>query len=209
MDESDFKTFGSRKPTQDRSRERVARMLAAAETLLKEHGPENTSIPDIANLSGLPRSSVYQFFPTKYAVFLAIADHHLGVISSQIKGLSDVLEGSGLDEVVGIALRATVDYYNDSVVASMLILGGPMSRNGFRSLEVTNRDIGNQVRAIMAELQPDVVVPAEPDVMTIAVEIAFGCMRHAYFDKGYISDEMVEQSKIAVLAYLRHHAPFR
>ena len=48
-----------RKPAQARTQERVARALLTAEQLLLERNPEEVSIPDIAEASGVPRASLY------------------------------------------------------------------------------------------------------------------------------------------------------
>ncbi|PKA05029.1 TetR/AcrR family transcriptional regulator, partial [Leptospira ellisii] len=64
-------------PSQERSQNRMALVLDAAERLLVELGPEETSIPEIAKISGVPRASIYQFFPDKYALFTRLAEKHL------------------------------------------------------------------------------------------------------------------------------------
>ena len=55
-------------------RKRVDAALAAAEKLLVEMGPEKTSIPEIANLANVPRTTIYQYFPDKYALFAHLAE---------------------------------------------------------------------------------------------------------------------------------------
>jgi len=54
----------ARIPVQERSQQRVAQIIEAAESLLIKLGPEETSIPEIAKITGIPRASIYQFFPT-------------------------------------------------------------------------------------------------------------------------------------------------
>lgn len=193
----------SRKPAQDRSRERVERVMSAAERLLLESGPERASIPEVARLSGVPRASIYQFFPNKYALLLAIADRHLAQISALIGQLDGEQGPLALDRLAALAIRTTADYYNNNPVASMLILGGPMSREAYLSQEVSIQDIGRQLRTLLGRYRPELTLPEDPDVMTLAVEVAFACLKHAYFTQARISDAMVDQARIAALAYLR------
>ncbi len=193
----------SRKPLQERSRERVDKVLEVAERLVAETGPEGLSIPDVARVSGVPRASIYQFFPNKYALLLAISDIHLRQVANLVAGLRDSIQGGSLEDIARLTTYATADYYNRNPVASMLILGGPMSRNAYLSQEITIHEIGRQLRVLLVHDSPGLRVPESPDVMTIAVEIAFSCMKNSYFTHATITDEMADQAAMAALAYLR------
>ena len=58
-----------REPSQQRSRERVDRILSATEELVTELGPEATTTARIAERAGVSLPSLYQFFPNKEAIF--------------------------------------------------------------------------------------------------------------------------------------------
>lgn len=193
----------SKKPLQVRSRDRVDRVLKVAEKLVVEVGSEGLSIPEVARVSDVPRASIYQFFPNKYALLLAISDIHLRRVSDLVAGFRDQLQGGSLEDIARLITRAAADYYNQHPVASVLILGGPMSRKAYLSQEITIQDIGLQLRAVLVHNSPDLRVPESPDVMTIAVEIAFACMKHSYYTHATITDEMADQAAVAALAYLR------
>lgn len=193
----------SKKPLQVRSRDRVDRVLKVAEKLVVEVGSEGLSIPEVARVSDVPRASIYQFFPNKYALLLAISDIHLRRVSDLVAGFRDQLQGGSLEDIARRITRAAADYYNQHPVASVLILGGPMSRKAYLSQEITIQDIGLQLRAVLVHNSPDLRVPESPDVMTIAVEIAFACMKHSYYTHATITDEMADQAAVAALAYLR------
>lgn len=57
-----------RQPRQDRSRERVDQILAAAQTLIGEKGLAALAMVDIASASNMPLASVYHYFPNRTAV---------------------------------------------------------------------------------------------------------------------------------------------
>lgn len=57
-----------REPSQERSRERVAAILAAARELIAEAGLGNLKMALIAERAGVPVGTIYQFFPDKDAV---------------------------------------------------------------------------------------------------------------------------------------------
>ena len=193
----------TRKPVQERSRERVEKVLAAAEQLLLEAGPEHTSIPEIARTSGVPRASIYQFFPNKYALFLAIGDIHLQAVVNVIREVSEQRQADEpLAQLIRRAVQAVAEYYNRHPVAGTLILGGPMSRNAYLSQEMTVQDIGVQVRAILATHWPQLSFPQQPDVITLGVELAFACMKHGYYTDGRISQDVMEEAAVATECYL-------
>ncbi len=193
-----------RKPIQERSRERVERVIAAAEDMLMARGPEETSIPEIAEVSGVTRASIYQFFPSKYALFLAIAEHHLNAVADLTESVGKALADASWETLVEQACRGAAAYYNRNPVASMLILGGPMSRNAYLAQETTIQDIGRRVRDLFRLQQPETQLPDSPDVTTLAVEIAFACMRHGYLLEARISDQAIEQARLAATSYLKN-----
>ncbi|MDX1588653.1 MAG: TetR/AcrR family transcriptional regulator [Oleiphilaceae bacterium] len=199
---ADSATTHSRKPVQERSRERVEKVMAAAESLLLELGPEDTSIPEVALRAGVPRASIYPFFPNKYALFLALGDNHLKQVSQLVQSISTRLGTVDWKALVREAVNAASDYYNRNPVAGLLILGGPMSRTGYQSQEFTIQDIGQHLRPLFNALQPEQPLPEDPDVITIAVEISFACMRHSWFTHERITPLMAEQASLAAIAYL-------
>ena len=191
-----------RKPVQERSRERVERVMDTAERLLERQGPEDTSIPEVALESGVPRASIYQYFPSKYALFLAIADRHLEAVAGLVEKVGGASGESTWEALVERACHGAAAYYNQHPVAGMLILGGPMSRNAYLAQETTIQEIGRRVRHIFLRNRPGLTIPETPDVMTLAVEIAFACMRHGYLADARISGATVEQASLAARSYL-------
>lgn len=57
-----------RRPVQERSRERFARILRATRALLLETGIEALSCESIAAAADVPVGTVYQFFPNKFSI---------------------------------------------------------------------------------------------------------------------------------------------
>src|SRR5579859_3967630 len=64
-------------PTQDRGRQRVERILDAAAKVFTEAGFEAATTEAIAARAGASIGSLYQFFPSKQALFNAIAQRYL------------------------------------------------------------------------------------------------------------------------------------
>ena len=66
-----------KKPLQGRSRETVGFVLEAAAQLFGELGYEGTTTNRVAERAGVSIGSVYQYFPNKEALLLALAERHL------------------------------------------------------------------------------------------------------------------------------------
>lgn len=71
-------------PKQERTQKRMERVIATTQELLLSVGIEKISIPEIANASGVPRTSIYQFFPTKYDILRHIALMHLNGLITEL-----------------------------------------------------------------------------------------------------------------------------
>ena len=192
-----------RPPVQERSQQRVALALEAAERLLISVGPEQTSIPEIAKESGVPRASLYQFFPNKYVLFTHLAQRHLQHVEKVVTEAFLKTTSRNWEELVRLLINEVANYYDATPVAGILILGGPFSRASYLAQETAIGHIAQSIRLFLRELELPLLLPEEPDVATLIVEMSFACMKHGYYRENRIADAIREQAANAVIAYLR------
>lgn len=191
----------ARKPIQSRSTARMAKVIEAAEHMLEQIGPERTSIPALAEASGVPRASIYQFFPDKYSLFTHMAEiemQDLTVILRQSK----VIRTPSWREWVAAAIKITAAHYNARPVASILLLSGNFAEANRTAHETKNKVIGDLLRAEFVRSGELPRLPTTPDVATIAVEIAFACMKYGYVQDGQITVSICGEATRAVTSYL-------
>lgn len=196
-----------RKPAQARTQERVARALQTAEQLLLTRNPEEVSIPDIAEASGVPRASLYQFYANKHQLFAAIAERHLSLVAEEVKLKGVALQGFHWRQITNLLVQASSHYYNQNPVAGILILGWPMSRETYLAQEVTIENIGDELRVIYGAAEPAVMLTTTPDVGTIVTELAFSMMKYGYYRQGEITPNIMQQAATAVIGYLEQVLP--
>ncbi|MYY19207.1 MULTISPECIES: TetR/AcrR family transcriptional regulator [unclassified Streptomyces] len=98
-----------RAPVQQRSAERLARILDAGAGLLDETGYEQLSTRAVADRAGVPIGSVYRFFPNKRALVDALAERNLDLYAERIAGR--------LDAVPEREWRAAIDAVLDEYLA--------------------------------------------------------------------------------------------
>ncbi|MFJ6485078.1 MULTISPECIES: TetR/AcrR family transcriptional regulator [unclassified Streptomyces] len=98
-----------RAPIQQRSADRLARILDACAELLDETGYENLSTRAVAQRAGVPIGSVYRFFGNKRAMAIALAHRNL---DRYVDGIADRLA-----ELPATHWRPVVDAVLDEYLA--------------------------------------------------------------------------------------------
>ena len=129
-----------RVPRQARSRERLARMLDAAEALLVAEGPGALTTTRVAAAAGVSVGSLYQYLPDKEAIVEALAGRYL----AEFEGLMDALaeEASAAPErwadPVGRLLDAFAQRYRERPGYRALWFGREMTP-GLRAADRENK----------------------------------------------------------------------
>lgn len=65
-----------RQPVQQRSQERLDRILAVAKHLIAEKGSDQVKMSEIADQAGISIGSLYQYFPDKRAILRTLAEQY-------------------------------------------------------------------------------------------------------------------------------------
>jgi len=97
-----------REPTQARSRERVARILAAATELIAQRGSEHLKMGELAAKAEVSVGSLYQYFPDKAAVILALAER---ISEGSRRCIAEALEPVRTQDELGQAFGDLIDLY--------------------------------------------------------------------------------------------------
>ncbi|MER9346648.1 TetR/AcrR family transcriptional regulator [Mesorhizobium sp. M0227] len=146
-----------RAPSQQRSRERVERMLAAASALIAEQGSDAMRMGEVAERAGVSIGSLYQFFPDKRAIIWALAERYTAesqaCISAALAGVSDA-EGlqSAFSELVDIYYRL---FLTEPVMRD--IWSGTQADKALRQLELADsRANAEFLTAVLKRLRPAV-----------------------------------------------------
>jgi len=188
-------------PQQERSQTRMAKVLEAAEQLLCEVGPDAASIPEISKLSGVPRASIYQFFPDKYQLFAHLAEVQMERIGALIAALQPSMEEDWRD-AIGRVIRAVADFYNANPAASALLMRGNFTPTDRAAHERKDAMIGTLLRTYLQARGVLAGLPSQPDAATLSVEIAFACLKYGYMAEGQISEAICAEAEQATIAYL-------
>ena len=129
-----------RVPRQARSRERLARMLDAAEELLVAEGPGALTTTRVAAAAGVSVGSLYQYLPDKEAIVEALAGRYLAEFEGLMEALAE--EASAAPErwtdPVGRLLDAFAQRYRERPGYRALWFGREMTP-GLRAADRDNK----------------------------------------------------------------------
>ncbi len=144
-----------RKPVQQRSQERVERIVAVAEKIALEKGIAALSIREVARESDTNIASFYQFFPTKNALIMYIAKKYATLLRERLIELIPSLDFS--DPVAALAgLQNTIfKFYLDTPIM-MEIWPGTLSDLELRKYDELDTETN-------AELLVDMIKGFRPD----------------------------------------------
>ena len=97
-----------RRPTQARSKKRVDAILSAAKSLISEKGSAQLKIHDIADRAEVTPASIYQYFPSKNAITLALAQD---TFDNAFTSLSDNLPATSSKLEACFVLKEMIEQY--------------------------------------------------------------------------------------------------
>lgn len=100
-----------KQPRQGRSKKTVEKVLRATRHILETEGHQGLTTHTVARVSGVTIGSIYQYFPSKHAIFYALfVDWLDDVVALVSKALSDENEDRPLEERLKNAVLAFVDH---------------------------------------------------------------------------------------------------
>ena len=191
-----------RVPAQERSRARVERILDAAARVFAEVGYEAATTEAIAARAGTSIGSLYQFFPNKQALFVAIGQTYL----DESQALFDELIARPLDrpwdELIGDAIDAFRELDRRSVAFSAVWMNLHQSREFFARGEAMNAAMASRVAAVIQLFAPEIPETKVKLVATVVVELISSMLFLALRRKEPLSSEIVAETKLVVKRYL-------
>ncbi len=100
-----------KKPRQERSRRTVAAILTAAAQVLERRGYAGATTDTIAERAGVSVGSLYQYFPNKDAILVALAERHMEEGSRQLRTMLDGIRPEAVE------LRTLIGHSVDAMMA--------------------------------------------------------------------------------------------
>jgi AcrR family transcriptional regulator len=110
-----------RQPAQNRAQETVNAILDAVIRLLKRGGPSVITTNRIAATAGVSIGSVYQYFPDKQAIFIALHERHINQVDRVLRQKMSESAGEPLELLVASLLDGMIEVHaSDPGLAALL-----------------------------------------------------------------------------------------
>jgi AcrR family transcriptional regulator len=157
-----------RRPSQERSRDRVERILDATAALLVDTPADKITTAAIAEKAGVPIGSVYQYFPNKLAVLADLARRVMEEVD--LKTASLITEDFGVlpwDQAIDGAIDATMQGYAEQPGYLQLLLSIRPTPE-FRAIT----DESNERMAAILALHPALQAVIAPDRIELVTRAA-------------------------------------
>jgi len=188
----------TREPSRERGRARRELLLATAKAMISEdRSLEGLTLQEIAKRAGVPRVSLYYFFPSVEALLETLYSEALVQMTNE---LAQTAFDSTIPwlKLIDTILDETRSHYERNLVTQILALS-PLS---FKLLNRIHRDYGEALSALLCA---HAGLPTSAKLRRgceIASELADTVWRKSFLETGKISDTMHRQAKAAVLSYL-------
>ena len=192
-----------RKPSQERSRDRVERILDATASLLSEMPVEKITTAAIADKAGVPIGSVYQYFPNKLAVLAQLARRVMEQVDLTTASL--IAEDFGVlqwDQAIDRAIDATMEGYSEQPGYVQLLLSiRPTPEFG----AIT--DESNERVAAMLALHPALQALIPPERIQLVTRSAIRAVNSLQdwalsVDDPELANEIIGEMKTLLKGYL-------
>jgi AcrR family transcriptional regulator len=194
-------------PKQARARERVGRILDAARLELEARPLADITIEDIATRAGVPVGSVYQYFASKTALLLAVAETVMDEADSET--------ARQLAETRGLPWRDAVDRTVEATLRFLAASSG--YRTLLRSIRFTPEfaDVtaaSNERVADLMSLHPafgraGIARPKALEICRTVVTAGNALQDRALADERLDFESLVEETKRLVKGYLGSYLP--
>jgi AcrR family transcriptional regulator len=126
-----------RQPTQKRAQETVNAILDAVIRLLKRGGASSITTNSIAEAAGVSIGSVYQYFPNKRAIFIALHERHIEQVDRVLQRKVSVSARESLDRLVFHLMDGMIEVHaSDPELAALLDTEVPHRADGAREFSL-------------------------------------------------------------------------
>ncbi|HWK18768.1 MAG TPA: TetR/AcrR family transcriptional regulator [Solirubrobacteraceae bacterium] len=198
-------TSARRTPVQRRSRERVQRILLAAEQVVVAGGVDALTTRAVAARARVPIGTLYQYFADRDAIIAALIDRHVSAMDARIAGALAQLPRYSVRSIVESTVAAYREGYRQRPSYVVLWFQGRVNAEIASFVRERDDVLARQFHtfAIAAGLlEPS----TEPFVLSLAFELADRFMEVAYRHDLDGEDRIVKEGIEVVAGHLERYA---
>jgi len=190
-------------PTQARSRERLARVLDAADEVLARDGAAAFTTTRIAQVAGVPVGSVYHYFPDKQAIVEALARRYWSDFEDLVAVAAESDERTPLSDPAGAVLDTLTAGFRARPGFLALWFGGLRTERIRDVTRSTREAIATSVARILAVHWPQADPARRATAARMVVVAGDGLLREAFRRAPEGDPELLAESRVMLDAYVR------
>lgn len=165
-----------RKPQQNRARQTVEVVLDSVAELLKRDGVGAVTTNRIAGVAGVSIGSVYQYFPDKKAIFIALHQRHIGQIDRLLQNSLVENAGASLETMIRAMVEAMIDAHQpDPALYALMFSEIPHRAEGTKQFAVR---MHGTFRLAIAAHSRECASGRDPDHMAFVVAHMMDSLSH-------------------------------
>jgi AcrR family transcriptional regulator len=187
---------------QARSRERLRRVLDAADDVLAAEGADAFTTTRVAEVAGVSIGSVYRFFPDKEAIVEALAVRYWSDFEDLVAGVAEADEAQPHDDPVGDVLDVLVAGFRARPGFLGLWFGGLRTEQVRDATRPTRTAIARSIERILQRHWPDAAPDTRARVSEMAVLAGDGLLREAFRRDQSGDPAVLTESKHMLKAYI-------
>jgi AcrR family transcriptional regulator len=187
---------------QARSRERLRRVLDAADDVLAADGADAFTTTRVAEVAGVSIGSVYRFFPDKEAIVEALAVRYWSDFEDLVAGVAEADEAQPHDDPVGDVLDVLVAGFRARPGFLGLWFGGLRTEQVRDATRPTRTAIARSIERILQRHWPDAAPDTRARVSEMAVLAGDGLLREAFRRDQSGDPAVLTESKHMLKAYI-------
>ena len=191
-----------RRPIQERSQDRVQRILRAAAELVDSMPLDEITMAVIAKAAGASFSSIYRFFPSKEAILEDVVIGYLDKLQAEYEDFFARTNPESGELLIDDAIDIYVAFVRREPGFKALWLSGAPTPDILRRFRAINSKVAQLAKAFgIAKLR----IPDTPDLdlrLAMATEASTQLLRYAFTQTSFEEDRVVTELKQLLKASL-------
>ncbi|RZI79476.1 MAG: TetR/AcrR family transcriptional regulator [Rubrivivax sp.] len=192
-----------KQPTQERAHRTIGLIFEATAQIVDKEGAEALSTNKIARLAGVSIGTLYQYFPTKEAIIVAMVSQEQQRVMTEMHAmLSQVLKGAWEPEAfIQARVRVLVRSFGAGTQLNRAMVRLAWHMDHHEQVAQSQREAAEHLGIALARINhPELRAPS-PVMLFVATRAVIGVIRSASLEKSPLLDSAELEDELARMVW--------
>ncbi len=191
-----------RAPVQERSRQTVNRILAAAAAIADEQGVDAVTTRAVADRAGVSYPSLYRFFPDREAILGELLEQQCADLDARCVEAERTWEIDSVADLLNREIDLHVHHYREHPSMARMWMGGRTSPAVTAYVRQRMHNLADRMHTILVTAG---LIPADTDprALLVAVEMADRMLELSFRDNADFDEAILAVGRRALTAFGR------